>query len=230
MAPNGLAEALEWNLGRGTWFCPLSLAKFQDSKDDSKWNPLFLGAPSFLGLPGTALALLPHSHPMPADYNGGKSKFLAKETVKSPSRCCSLVHHGSLLPHECGDPHTSGVKGRAPLQSMSLKPAVFPFSTPLFQVSQTGASSPSPRGPTLSPKRRVSVAPSSSLKLRVPSMGTIPSFRCSALGKGNEEEGSSLRSWGEGAISTYVLTSQTGGRLPQEHEKKRRELRLALTA
>lgn len=60
-------------------------------------------------------------------------------------------------------------------------------------------------------------------------MGTIPSFRCSALGKGDEEEGSSLRSWGEGAISTYVLTGQMGGRLPQEHEN-RRELRLALTA
>lgn len=49
--------------GRGIWFCALSLAEFQDSKDDSKWNPLFLGVPSFPGLPSTALASLLHSHP-----------------------------------------------------------------------------------------------------------------------------------------------------------------------
>ena len=44
-------------------FFPLSLAKFQESKDDSRSYPLFLGAPSFPDLLGTAVASLFHSHP-----------------------------------------------------------------------------------------------------------------------------------------------------------------------
>lgn len=63
-------------------------------------------------------------------------------------------------------------------------------------------------------------------------MDVIPPFRCSVLGKGVEEEGSSPVSWGRGRYHFYscVLTSQAGGRLPQAPEKQHGELGLAFNS